>query len=131
LRVELSGDHYAELREGMNGNDRRAARAAIEITINGDESRQFTAEMEDKIMTALLRRMILSWTLPQSLPRDAVSPEVAGEIIGNLPIEDVDALYDAVRPHYDRVIQGPKKKIISGSVLPTTSSGDLEQPALS
>jgi hypothetical protein len=131
LRVELSGDHYAELREQMNGNDRRAARAAIEITINGDESRQFTAEMEDKIMTALLRRMILSWSLPQTLPRDAVSPEIAGEIIGNLPVDDVDALYDAVRPFYDRVVQGPKKKIISGSVLPTTSLDAPEPAALS
>lgn len=124
MRVELSGGNHADLRDELNGGDRRAARAAIKITIAGDESRQFTAELEDQIMYALLRRLIISWSFPQPLPRDA-----GDDVLNNLPIDDQDALYEAVRPFYDRILNGPKPKVISGNVLATTSSDGQEPVA--
>lgn len=128
MRVQLSAGNHADLRDEPNGGDRRAARGAISITINGDESRVFTAELEDRIMYALLKRMIIGWTLAQPLPGQAVDGDA---ILNNLSMDDQDALYQAVRPVYDRVLNGPKPQTISGSVLPTTSSGDPAPPARS
>jgi hypothetical protein len=122
LRVELSGGQFAELREAVNAGDRRAARGAVTVTVQGDESRVFTAELEDKVMYQLLRRLIVSWSLPQPLPSQAVNAE---DVLDMLPIDDQEALYKAVRPVYDRIMSGgPKPKTVSGSVSMTGSSDD-------
>jgi hypothetical protein len=128
VRVQLHDGNYAELRDKLTGGDRRRAKAAIEITVGGDETRHFTAELEDRINYALLRQLIVSWSFPQTLPRDAVNAETADQILDDLDLEDVEALCKAIRPYYDRILNGPKEKIISGSVSPTGSS-DGQVPA--
>lgn len=123
----MSAGQWAELREAVNAGDRRAAKAAVTVTIQGDESRVFTAELEDKVMYALLRRLIVSWSLPQPLPSQAVNAE---DVLDQLPIDDQEALYKAVRPVYDRVMgTGPKPATVSGSVS-TTGSSDAPEPAV-
>jgi hypothetical protein len=131
VRVQLHDGNYAELRDRLTGGDRRRAKAAIEITVGGDDTRRFTAELEDKINYALLRQLILSWSFPQTLPRNAASPEIADQILDDLELDDVEALCKAVRPFYDRVLNGPKEKIISGSVSSTGSSNGQEPDVLS
>jgi hypothetical protein len=131
VRVELHDGNHAELRDQLTGGDRRRAKAAISVTVGGDEARTFTGELEDKINYALLRGLIVSWSIPQTLPRNAASPEVADGILDDLPIEDIEALCAAVRPHYDRVLNGPKSPTISGSVLSTGTSGVPERAARS
>jgi hypothetical protein len=122
VRVELHDGNHAELRDKLTGGDRRRAKSALTVTIGGSDERTFSGDLEDRINYALLRGLIVSWSLPQTLPRDAAGPEVADQILDDLPIEDIEALCAAVRPHYDRVLNGPKDRIISGSVLPTGSS---------
>jgi hypothetical protein len=131
VRVELHDGNHAELRDQLSGGDRRRAKAAIQITVGGDESRTFTGELEDKINYALLRGLIVSWTLPQTLPRNAASTEIADQILDDLNLEDIEALCAAVRPHYDRVLNGPKATIISGNVLSTTTSDGQAPHSLS
>jgi hypothetical protein len=129
VRVELHDGNHAELRDVLTGGDRRRAKAAIEVTIGGDDSRHFTAEMEDRINYALLRQLILSWSIPQTLPRNAASPEIADAILDDLPLEDIEELCTAIKPMYDRVVHGPKGRAISGRVLSTTSSDGPALPA--
>lgn len=127
LRVELAAGQWAELREQVNAGDRRAAKAAVVVTVQGDESRVFTAELEDKVMYALLRRLIIAWSLPQPLPSQALNPE---DVLDMLPIEDQEALYQAVKPVYDRIMNnGPKPRTVSGSVS-TTGSSDAPVPVV-
>jgi hypothetical protein len=129
LRIDLTGGQWAELREQLNGGDRRAAKAAVTVTVQGDESRVFTASLEDSVMYALLRRLIIAWSLPQPLPSQAANAE---DVIDMLPMDDIEALYQAVRPVYDRIMGGgPKPKTISGSVSTTGSSDDPEPAVLS
>lgn len=123
MRVELHDGNHADLRDQLTGGDRRRAKAAITVTIGGDDARTFTGELEDKINYALLRGLIVAWSLPQTLPRNAATTEIADQILDDLHIEDVEALCAAVRPHYDRVLNGPKdSRTISGNVLSTGSS---------
>jgi hypothetical protein len=126
MRVQLHDGNFAELRDRLTGGDRRRAKAAIEITVGGDDTRRFTAELEDRINYALLRQLIIGWSFPQTLPRDAASPEIADQILDDLELEDVEALCKAIKPMYDRILNGPKPQIISGSVSPTGSSEDPE-----
>jgi hypothetical protein len=122
VRVELHDGNHAELRDELTGGDRRAAKGAVQLTISDDGARTMTAELEDRINYALLRRLIVSWTLPQPLPRDAVDPDT---LLDDLPLDDVEALCAAVKPHYDRILSaGPKAgtPAISGTVLATGSS---------
>jgi hypothetical protein len=129
VRVELHDGEHAELRDTLTGGDRRRAKAAVEITIHGDESRKITAELEDRINYALLRHLIVSWSLPQTLPRDAASAEIADQILDDLPLEDVEALCLAIKPAYDRCMNGPKgRRAVRGRVL-STSSRDGREPA--
>lgn len=126
MRVELHDENWAELRDNLTGGDRRRAKAAIEITIGGDESRRFTAELEDRINYALLRQLIVSWSFPQTLPRNAASVEVADQILDDMDLGDIEALASAIKPMYDRVLNGPKGRNGSGKVLSITSLDDPE-----
>jgi hypothetical protein len=126
VRVELHDENWAELRDNLTGGDRRRAKAAIEITIGGDESRRFTAELEDRINYALLRQLIVSWSFPQTLPRNAASVEVADQILDDMDLGDIEALAAAIKPMYDRVLNGPKGRNDSGKVLSITSLDDPE-----
>jgi hypothetical protein len=122
VRVDLHDGNHAELRDELTGGDRRAAKGAVELTINDDGDRTLTAALEDRINYALLRRLIVSWTLPQPLPRDAVDPDA---LLDDLPLDDVEALCTAVKPHYDRILNATPKAVtpmISGTVLATGSS---------
>lgn len=127
MRVALHDDNWAEIRDQLTGGDRRRAKAAIEITVSGDnDSRTFTAELEDRINYALLRQLIVSWSFQQTLPRNAVTAEVADGILDNLNLEDVEALCTAIKPMYDRIMNGPKGRAASGKVLSITSLDDQE-----
>jgi hypothetical protein len=123
MRVELKDGNWADLREEMTGGDRRAGKAAIKLTISEDGSREITGELEEKVKYVLLRRLILNWSYPPPLPRDAVDWEAT---LDNLPIEDIEKLGDFVQPYYDRALNGPKPRIVSGSVLSTGTSGAQE-----
>ena len=126
MRVELHDGNWAEIRDQLTGGDRRRAKAAIEITIGGDESRRFTAELEDRINYALLRQLILSWSFPQTLPRNAADTETADRILDDLDLGDIEALCAAIKPMYDRILNGPKGRNGSGKVLSITSLDDPE-----
>lgn len=124
MRVELQDGQWAELRDQLTAGDRRMAKSAIAFTITDEGSRTISAELEENVYYALLRRMIVLWSFPQPLPRDAVDWE---GVLDNMKIEDLETLAAAVKPHYDRILNGPKARTISGNVLSTTSSDDQEQ----
>ena len=121
-----------ELRDQLNGGDKRAAREAIKVTVADDGSRTLDLSMEDKVKYALLTRMIARWGVGQPVPSLVVDPYA---LLDSLPLDDLEALAGAVEPVYARIMgtdAGPKAepKVISGSVSSTTSSGDPAQPAL-
>jgi hypothetical protein len=123
MRIELRNGGWAEVREEMNGGDRRIGKAAIHLKIAEDGSREMTGELEENVRYALLRRLIVGWSYPPPLPKDAVDWVAT---LDNLHIDDIETLAEFVQPFQDRVLNGPKSRIISGNVLSPGTSDDQE-----
>lgn len=107
MKVELSGGFEAEIRENLTGGDRRAVNKAIVITVAEDGSRLVCADMQDSVKTALLRRLITSWTIPNlPIPAEATDEDGGPDgVLDGLPLEDLEALDKAVQPAYDRIME--------------------------
>jgi hypothetical protein len=124
VKVTLPSGHEADLRDQVLAGDKYAANEAIKVEIQDDGTRVLTASMTDQVKYALLTRMIVSWDIGQPVPSMVVDPV---GLINSLPLDDIEALSDAIEPVYNRVMgiknngEGPKVRVISGSVSPTTS----------
>jgi hypothetical protein len=126
LHVDLPSGHHAELRDDLLRGDVRFAKKAMKIRVSEDRSYITDPSLEDDVTGALLYRMIVSWDIGQSVPRQAQTLDLAQGILDLLPDEDYKALAQAVRPFYLRVMErpaeeeGPKEE--SGNTV-TSSSG--------
>jgi hypothetical protein len=124
VKVTLPSGHEADLRDQVLAGDKYAANEAIKVEIQDDGTRVLTASMTDQVKYALLTRMIVSWDIGQPVPSMVVDPV---GLINSLPLDDIEALSDAIEPVYNRVMgiknngEGPKVRVISGNVSPTTS----------
>jgi len=128
MNVALPSGCKAELRDQILAGDKRAANAAIEVHMDADGGRVVSVSMTDNVKYALLTRLIVSWDIGQPVPSQVVDPV---GLLDSLPLDDLEALDEAVDPLYRRIMgikdgkdDGPKpkaKKVISGSASPTTS----------
>lgn len=101
--VEISGPD--ELRNG----DRKAVNKATSIHLDENGQPVIPGSLYDDRRDALLRRIILSWSFPSSVP--SVDPEA----LDRLTIEQGDALNEAVKPHM---------KLIDGDENPSKRGTD-------
>ena len=127
MNVALPSGHKAELRDQILAGDKRAANAAIEVHMDADGGRVVSVSMTDNVKYALLTRLLVSWDVGQPVPSQVVDPV---GLLDSLPLDDLDALSDAIDPLYRRIMnikddsdngEGPKVKVISGTASPTTS----------
>ena len=126
MKVALPSGHEADLRDQVLAGDKYAANEAIKVEVQDDGTRVLSASMTDQVKYALLTRLIVSWDIGQPVPSMVVDPV---GLINSLPLDDIEALADAIEPIYNRVMgiksgdngEGPKVRVISGSVSPTTS----------
>jgi hypothetical protein len=128
VKVALPSGHEAELRDQILAGDKRAANAAIELHMDADGGRLVSVSMTDNVKYALLTRLIVSWDVGQPVPGMVVDPV---GLLDSLPLDDLDALSDAIDPLYKRIMgikddgqdngEGPKVRVIAGSTSPTGS----------
>lgn len=102
IRVALNdaeqGQQYALIKEvgELNAGDRRAVRGAVPMTLAADgQTLQYPGDYDDQMKNALLARIVTEWNLAHSLPKGDPS------VFDKLEIEQLDRLYDAVKPHVD------------------------------
>lgn len=125
--IPLSGGHEAELRDQLLGGDRYAVRQQIQVDIRDDGSRTVLASMDEDTKYALLTRMIIRWDVPgHPLPRDAVDPKF---VLDSLPLEDLEALLDAIQPSYERIMNNPKSPTPSSDAVSPNGSSDGAAPS--
>jgi hypothetical protein len=105
LEITLPSGASATLRDTFLRGDRRAARRALKLTIDSDGTRHMDLSVEDNVTGALLRQMIVSWTIPQPVPRDAQTDELAQGILDAIDDDDYAALAKEVRPYYLKVMR--------------------------
>jgi hypothetical protein len=128
VKVALPSGHEAELRDQILAGDKRAANAAIELHMDADGGRLVSVSMTDNVKYALLTRLIVSWDVGQPVPGMVVDPV---GLLDSLPLDDLDALSDAIDPLYKRIMgikddnqdngEGPKVRVIAGSTSQTGS----------
>lgn len=127
MKVALPSGHEAELRDQILAGDKRAANAAIEVHMDSEGGRVVSVSMTDNVKYALLTRLIVSWDVGQPPPSMVVDPV---GLLDSLPLDDLDALSDAIDPLYRRIMgikddgdggESPKVKVIAGSTSPTGS----------
>ena len=101
MKVALPSGHEAELRDQILAGDKRAANAAIEVHMDSEGGRVVSVSMTDNVKYALLTRLIVSWDVGQPPPSMVVDPV---GLLDSLPLDDLDALSDAIDPLYRRIM---------------------------
>ena len=113
MRVDLPSGHFAEIRDQMFHGDVRFAKKAAKFRSHRDDnssgsSTDIDLSFEDEVTGALLYRMLEKWDIPQSLPREAETLDLALGILDMLEEDDFAALRKAVRPFYLKVMERPQ-----------------------
>lgn len=104
MRVELPNDGWAEITpvEHLRNRDRKAVNKVIAVEVDLETNRRtVTAGMNDDITDAILCRVVEKWSLPFPPPVD--DPDVLGE----LTLEQADALAEAIQPHLKALMSRP------------------------
>ena len=131
MDITLPSGHTAVIRDQFLRGDRRMANRVIEVSASADGSyRVNMGVIGDDVTDALLKRMLIGWDYPQTLPRDAANDPIAQKILDELPDDDYEALAAAVKPWYDKVMEFgqdvPDPK--SGSAGTGTGSSAAPEP---
>ncbi len=107
MRVELPSGHFAEIRDKMMHGDVRYAKKAAKFRVSRAGDSDVDLSFEDEITGAILYRMLVQWDIPQTLPREAQTLDLALGILDMLEEDDFRALRKAVRPFYLQVMDRP------------------------
>lgn len=99
MRVELPDGGWAEIAEptDLRKGDRKAVLAALQVEVDGEGRRLMSLGYDEDMRDALLRRVVLMWSLPFPLPKDDPAS------LDKLTLAQADALVEAINPHMDLI----------------------------
>jgi len=96
---------WADLKdpEDCNAGDRRAMRGAVPVTMAADPTdpdgervtQVYPGDYDEQMKNALLARIITAWNLQHPVPKGD------RRILDKLSLEQIDRLYEAVKPHVE------------------------------
>jgi hypothetical protein len=109
-KVDLSEGNWAEIRDKLKGKDKFAVQQSISFDVD-NASQKVSADLMTTMTNALLAKLITTWSFPDPVPGDTDDP---GEVLGELDIDDYNALEDAARPMLSKVLQTPNRATPSG-----------------
>lgn len=115
--LNSDGSQWADIKDvgEMNSGDKRAVKASVSIEIDPETGhRLIPGDMDERMTNALLRRIVVAWSLPFQLPK--VNPAVLDE----LSTDVWDALDKAIKPHIDKLNEDAAGPNTEGSV-PTSA----------
>lgn len=115
MEVTLPSGYTATLRDAFLRGDRRDAQRALKVVISADGSRMIEGSIKTEIAGRILRRMLVSWTVPQPLPSQAAAEHLAENILDMLSDEDAEALERAVDPWIERVLRADSAQVLTHS----------------
>ena len=120
MDITLPSGHKVTLRDQFLRGDRRRARPQQKVALGADGRPAYVEVPSDEdIIGRILRDMIVGWDVPQRLPREAETVELAQGILDTLPDEDYEVLMEAVRPFFLKVTRPD-----TGSQDPNSRPGD-------
>lgn len=125
ITLPKSGKHVT-LRDTFLRGDRRRAKPGNRVVFAADGTRYAEVPSDDEVIGRILRDMIVAWDVPQPLPRDAQTEEMAQGILDTLDDDDYAEMAKAVMPFFRKVMgtdgQGAKEDPNSPSSATGTPS---------
>jgi hypothetical protein len=125
LNVDLPSGQKVEVRDKLKAKDRFAAQAAMRVHMTADGEQDATGAIVNDMRNALLTSLVQSWTVTgddgqvMPIPREApVINAMTGEtrdVLGEMDIDDYNALADAIQPLMNKVTNSPNRSGRSGS----------------
>ena len=125
LNVDLPSGQKVEIRDKLKAKDRFAAQAAMRIHMTAEGDQDATGAIVNDMRNALLTTLIQSWTVTgddgQVMPVPKEAPVVnamTGEtrdVLGEMDIDDYNALADAIQPLMNKVTNSPNRSGRSGN----------------
>ncbi len=127
MKVELPSGETAELRDKLKAKDKFAVQGAITVMTNaqGQMSGQVSGNIMTLMETALMARLLESWSLDAPLPGSHACSGCTGDsslwhqhvadYIGDmLDLDDFNELESVITPLLDRVMSAPNRVPSSG-----------------
>jgi hypothetical protein len=127
MKVELPSGETAELRDRLKAKDKFSVQSAVTVTMNanGQASSQVSGNTMTLMETALLSRLLESWSLDAPLPSAHSCPECMGnsalwhqhvaDFIGDtMDLDDYNKLESIVAPLLEKVMATPNLETSSG-----------------
>jgi len=125
MNVDLPSGQKVELRDKLKAKDRFAAQAAMRIHMTAEGDQDATGAIVNDMRNALLTTLIQSWTVTgddgqvMPIPKEApVVNAMTGEtrdVLGEMDIDDYNALADAIQPLMNKVTNSPNRSGRSGN----------------
>lgn len=127
MHLDLPSGESVELRDRLKAKDKFAAQAAIRVNMTADGAvGAVSGSIMTMIETALLTRLIDSWTLDAPLPSAHVCAGCTGDSVkwhehiadyigDTLDLDDYDAISYWLAPYVNRVIETPNPGMSSAS----------------
>ena len=126
MKVDLSNGGWAELRDNLKAKDKFAVQAAVTVTLDArGVGQQVSGNTMTLMTTALLARLLNSWSLDDQLPGAHSCPECMGnsalwhqhvaDYIGDtLDLDDYNKLEAIIAPLLEKVMATPNLETSSG-----------------
>ena len=102
--AELPDGQTATFRDQLMRGDIREARRGMVFITAPDGSRRTDGAFLDDLTGRIIRIMLVDWSLPMPMPRDAASEDLAQRILDGLDEGTYSALEAAVAPWVNRII---------------------------
>lgn len=111
MEVTLPSGATVTYRDKLNANDKFAVQAAIRLSLDTATGLQESSgSLVNDMRNALLKQIITAWTFPYPLPHMGV-----GNPLGELDLDDYNALSDEVEPLLEKVVAAPNRRGQSSS----------------
>ena len=128
MKVELPSGETIELRDKLKAKDKFAVQSAVSLTMNAGgtiANQQVSGNTMTLMETALMSRLIETWSLDAEIPSKHACPECMGnsglwhqhvaDFIGDtLDLDDYNKLEEIVTPLLDKVMAVPNLGTSSG-----------------
>ena len=113
MRVDLPSGGFIECRDKLVGRDKFAVQNSLKFKVRDGQEQEVSGGITNDMRNALLCEVITAWSLDAPLPSADRAKALAA--IGDLDIDDYNAVQEAVDPLLEKVSFRPNRETPSGS----------------
>jgi hypothetical protein len=113
LKVDLPSGGYIEFRDTLKAKDKFKVQDSLRFKVQDGKEQEVSGGITNQMRNALLASLITAWSLDAPLPSADLAAGTAA--IGDMDIDDYNALQEAVEPLLEKVSFRPNRETPSAS----------------